>query len=100
MDDEVSQTITYYDPQDFKILSEVSSGASALVYNVCREDTTMFAIKKFRSSSKEAAIVNEVCYLIRYDKAYSISIYDFLFLDFFNWNGKSLPEYNSVLWTY
>ncbi|CAB5205374.1 unnamed protein product [Rhizophagus irregularis] len=60
LDDEVSQTITYYDPQDFKILSEVSSGASALVYNVCREDTTMFAIKKFRSSSKEAAIVNEI----------------------------------------
>ena len=60
-DDEVSQIVYYYDPQGFKILDKISSGASVLVYNVCWKDSTSkFAIKKFIGNSNEEAIINEV----------------------------------------
>ncbi|CAB5116523.1 unnamed protein product [Rhizophagus irregularis] len=60
LDGEVSQIVYYYDPQGFKILDKISSGASVLVYNVCWKDTSKFAIKKFIGNSKEKAIINEI----------------------------------------
>jgi hypothetical protein len=62
LDDEVSQIIYYYDPQGFKILDKISSGASALVYNVRWKGTSKFTIKNFIGNSNEEAIINEVCY--------------------------------------
>ncbi|PKY46305.1 kinase-like protein [Rhizophagus irregularis] len=58
--DEVSQIVNYYDPQGFKILNKISSGASVLVYNVCWKDTSKFVIKKFIGNSNEEAIINEI----------------------------------------
>ncbi|UZO02597.1 uncharacterized protein OCT59_021076 [Rhizophagus irregularis] len=60
LDGEVSQIVYHYDPQGFKILDKISSGASVLVYNVCWKDTSKFAIKKFIGNSKEKAIINEI----------------------------------------
>ncbi|UZO02599.1 uncharacterized protein OCT59_021078 [Rhizophagus irregularis] len=60
LDDEVSQIIYYYDPQGFKVLDKISSGASALVYNVCWKNTSKFAIKKFVGNSNKEAIINEI----------------------------------------
>ena len=39
----------------------IASGGSAVVYSVCWNDSSEFAIKKFVKSSKEE-IINEVCY--------------------------------------
>ncbi|PKY61635.1 kinase-like protein, partial [Rhizophagus irregularis] len=60
LDGEVSQIVYYYDPQGFKILNKISSGASILVYNVCWKDTSRFVIKKFIGNSNEKAIINEI----------------------------------------
>jgi len=62
LDDEISQIINYYDPQGFKILDKIASGGTSLVYYVCWKNTSKFAIKKFVESSKNEAIINEVCY--------------------------------------
>jgi len=62
LDDDVSQIIYYYEPQGFKILDKIASGASALVYYVCWKNTSTFAIKKFVKGSNKGAIINEVCY--------------------------------------
>ncbi|CAB5116537.1 unnamed protein product [Rhizophagus irregularis] len=44
----------------FKVLDKISSGASALVYNVCWKNTSKFAIKKFVGNSNKEAIINEI----------------------------------------
>ncbi|CAB4396405.1 unnamed protein product [Rhizophagus irregularis] len=58
LDDETLRTIHRYEPQDFKDLTEIASGASAFVYYV-RKNTSKFAIKKFKNP-KEEAIIKEI----------------------------------------
>ncbi|RGB30690.1 kinase-like domain-containing protein [Rhizophagus diaphanus] len=60
LDDEISQIIYYYDPQDFKTLDKISTGASTLVYYVCWKNASKFTIKKFVGNSNKEAIVNEI----------------------------------------
>ncbi|PKK68692.1 kinase-like protein [Rhizophagus irregularis] len=55
LDDETLRTIHRYEPQDFKDLTEIASGASAFVYYV-RKNTSKFAIKKFKNPKEEAII--------------------------------------------
>ncbi|PKY58048.1 hypothetical protein RhiirA4_479614 [Rhizophagus irregularis] len=56
LDDETSQVIYCYDPQDFTILSKISFGASTLVYDVYWRSTSKYAIKKFVRNSEEDII--------------------------------------------
>ncbi|CAB5364540.1 unnamed protein product [Rhizophagus irregularis] len=58
LDDETLRTIHRYEPQDFKDLTEIASGASAFVY-YGRKNTSKFAIKKFKNP-KEEAIIKEI----------------------------------------
>ncbi|PKY57912.1 kinase-like protein, partial [Rhizophagus irregularis] len=61
LDDEVLQIIhSCYDSQDFKNLTEIDSGGSALVYDVYWKSTSRFAIKKFNQSSNKESIINEI----------------------------------------
>ncbi|PKK65293.1 hypothetical protein RhiirC2_868866 [Rhizophagus irregularis] len=61
LDDEVLQIIyNCYDSQDFKNLTEIDSGGSALVYDVYWKSTSRFAIKKFNKSSNKESIINEI----------------------------------------
>ncbi|GBC01067.1 hypothetical protein RclHR1_04050010 [Rhizophagus clarus] len=57
---EVSQIINYYDPRGFKDLNKISSGALALVYNVCWKNISKYAIKKFVRGSNEEDVINEI----------------------------------------
>ncbi|CAB4479477.1 unnamed protein product [Rhizophagus irregularis] len=58
LDDETLRTIHRYEPQDFKNLTEIASGASAFVY-YGRKNASKFAIKKFKNP-KEEAIIKEI----------------------------------------
>ncbi|CAB4413080.1 unnamed protein product [Rhizophagus irregularis] len=55
LDDETLRTIHRYEPQDFKNLTKIASGASAFVY-YGRKNASKFAIKKFKNPKKEAII--------------------------------------------
>jgi len=54
------RTIHQYGPQDFKNLTEIASGGSALVYDAYWKSTSRFAIKKFNKSTNKESIVNEI----------------------------------------
>ena len=62
LNDEISQIIDYYDLQDLKNIKKVASGQSVLVYSVCWNDSSKFAIKKFIKSSEKEVIINKVYY--------------------------------------
>ncbi|GES73561.1 kinase-like domain-containing protein [Rhizophagus clarus] len=60
LDGEVTRIINYYGPQSFKILNEIASSPSVIVYNVYWKGISKFAIKKFKGSSSKEAIDNEI----------------------------------------
>ncbi|CAB5179800.1 unnamed protein product [Rhizophagus irregularis] len=58
--DDVTLQVNCYEPQNFKKLSEISSGGFASVYAADWKNATIFAIKKFRNSCSMEEIINEV----------------------------------------
>ncbi|CAB5388433.1 uncharacterized protein OCT59_029242 [Rhizophagus irregularis] len=60
LNDEILQIFRCYDPLDFKNLTEVASGGSALVYNVYWKNISKLAIKKFDKNFNQNTIINEI----------------------------------------